>query len=240
MPIGSPWQDVFLWGGVPRVGTPKSLFEQLRPEIDRLVARIPISTLELALAADAPNISTFVSAAVQHVERRHGEATAAQWRRDVLLKGEVRLALRKLLGRVGASGDALTGVRPTIVDFGGVYSATIPAQTSSFLAAAGLLDDARHAVWTAAQAVGFDLRLDIGALKTQEILVDKAAWLSGAARILVVPIGSRAGAIARHISAPDWIPIPHAPDVLRHWTIRRGHQIGDACEVIDCGCCRPP
>lgn len=241
VPIGSAWQDVFLWEGTPFVGTPELLFEQLRPEMDRLVKRIPISTLELALAANALDIPSFVEAAVRYVERRHGEATAGQWQRDVLIKGEARLALRRLLVAAGADCDIIAGSRPSIVERRGGYEATLPAQTSSFLVAAGLLGDARRVVKKAGHAVGSDLRLNVGSPKTQgalaqELLVNKAYWPGGAARILVVAIGSRATAIARHISAPDWVPIPHAPEVLNRWEVRRGFQVEEAEEetsVVD-------
>ncbi|MFD6319823.1 hypothetical protein [Methylorubrum thiocyanatum] len=238
--IGSAWQDVFLWNGTPFVGTPKLLFERLRPEMELLAARIPISTLELALAAEAPDIPAFVEAAIWHVERRHGKVVAGGWQRDVLLKGEARLALRRLLAAAGADRSITAGARPTIVERKGGYDATLPAQTSSFLAAAGLLDDARRAVRKAGHAVGFDLRLNVGSpvareAPARESLVNEIYWPGGAARILVVAIGSRAAVIARHISAPDWIPIPQAPELLRRWAVRRGREINgvEEASVVD-------
>jgi hypothetical protein len=53
-------------------------------------------------------------------------------------------------------------------------------------------------------------------------LRNKAWWPGQAAQILLVVSGRRAQAVARHVSPPDWVPVPHAPEALRQWKVRHG------------------
>ena len=228
--MAAPWQDVFLWDAEPIVGTPAVIFERLRPDFDHVIERIPISALDLALAAGAPDVSAFAEAAGRYVARRHGDDAAATWRRDVLLKGEVRLAMRRLLAAAGADREIVSGVRPVVVERRGGYEATLTSRASEFLVNARLLDEARHSIGRVARAVGSELRLAVRASEARdpeawEASVSKAYWPGDAVRILVVAIGSRAGAIARHVSAPDWVPTPHAPAALSRWIVRKGRKV---------------
>ncbi|MFT4053842.1 MAG: hypothetical protein QM681_05005 [Novosphingobium sp.] len=118
--------DVFLWGGEFHVGGPLTVLDKLRSQIDVLVSRIPITLLDLALAAGEADVRQFVQAAAQHIEHRYEAEMASAWLRD-LLAGEIKLAIRRSLAAMGSNRELVSEARHiAIVERDGCFIADLP------------------------------------------------------------------------------------------------------------------
>lgn len=225
--VGDRWIDVFLWCGVPFVGSATEVWTQLTPQLNEALERSPLSFLALALAAGREDVRTLAAAAIGYLEVSFGSDLASEWHRDNLVAGEVRLVVRRALLAAGAGSDEIRAARlVTMARTEDGFIAEVPLTVSTALLAREAWDVARSLVARAGERLGETIKL-AREQRTSAPAVDlgrapgnKAWWPGQAVSILVVVAGPRAKEIARHVSPPDWIPMPHAPEPLTHWSVR--------------------
>lgn len=241
---GDPWTDVFLRQGDPVVGTAEEVLRELEPVVEELRRSIPLSLLDLALAAGEEDVSDLVAIAERHVGRAHGVEKAADWRRD-MLASNARLTVRRRLASMDADGVWRREVRRMVVEERpGGATARLPAALAAALSGDRLEDlraDLEHL--GARLGVALDLETVAGDEPRQPAAParDHAAPAARSApdpasvgkgvpaplRILVACSGERARAIARYVSPPDWTPLRGPSDADRHWTMGRGGERPD-------------
>jgi hypothetical protein len=238
--------DVFLWDG-PRVGTPGALLEGLRGTLNDVAAVVPISLLDLMLAAGDDNLGGLVTEARRHVERAHGADVADEWRRD-LFTAQARLEVRRLLASSPGVAPSHAPVRDVqLHGADGGLLASLPAAVAAALPRDGL-ERLREALRRLGGRLGAQIALEVddGPAHPSDVLdpepeedraVEDGGVVEANTRILVVWSGPRAKAIARHVSRPDWSPIDEGDRAASKWTVRTGRGVGrefdDGSSIID-------
>ncbi len=240
--VGELWLDVFVVDGAPLVGVAVDLWARLAPYADELAGRMPVSLLALALAAGNDDVRALAGVATDHMARRFGPQVASAWRLEALIAGEVRLAVRRALVAAGADRDEIAAARRVgLAPRDGRLIADLPARVSAALVARDAAEAARALVARTSDRLGVSVDLKVEADERTAAVVqpsgNKAWWPGSAVRILIAVAGPRAKAIARHVSSPDWVPIPHAPEALRRWIVRTNSFVlpmtGSVLDVVE-------
>ncbi len=244
---GDPWTDVFLWEGRALVGTAVEMFAELGAELPRMQETIPISLLELALAAGEGNVAGRAETARARLERDHGAEAAAEWWTSVIAS-QVRLAIRRRLAETGTGPEAAREVRQlAMAQREGILVVRLAAAVTAALQD-GRLDELRTDLHELGSTLGarINLEADVGQGGRRSPGAEgrsasdpvpsgaTSAGLEGSAgpaelRILVACTGERAREISRHVAAPDWTPVRQAWDAGRRWEVRSGR--GAAAEL---------
>ena len=92
---GDPWQDVFLWNGRTYAGTPHQILHGVEEARDDLEASIPISFLDLLLAAEAPLAAQISESVLSFLRTRLGNELGADIFQETVLRPGVLLELRR-------------------------------------------------------------------------------------------------------------------------------------------------
>ncbi|MFG1345473.1 hypothetical protein V5F59_11310 [Xanthobacter autotrophicus DSM 431] len=103
---GAPWQDVFLWNGEVFAGTPREIFAALAPHAADILRLAPLSYLDLALAADAPDTVSFAKEARAFLQRRVAGVRGTSAFCNLVLRPVTLVALRRLEHLSGGAGEA--------------------------------------------------------------------------------------------------------------------------------------
>lgn len=98
--VGDPWQDVFLWQDLTLSGTPPQIFERLKPHHKTLRDELPLSFLELSLAARAEKTAEVAELARELLCRRLGDQDGAEAFCDSVVRAGVLLEIRRAHHRV--------------------------------------------------------------------------------------------------------------------------------------------
>jgi hypothetical protein len=224
--LGDPWLDVFLWEGACYVGTPPELWHQLMPLIEQLKKHAPLSLLDLGLFVDDADRQELTESAASFVQNRHGAERLDKWARDSLLRPTVQLLVRRAIGSGDLNLDErivhAIEVRPERDG----YIVEVPAEILGQPKSPALLADLQAALEPLGNGVGKAI-LDIRSHRHEDVVPpllglepepegdaarsdlsnDIEANISSQSNILIVVAGPRARQIARHIKAPDWLPL---------------------------------
>ena len=96
---GDAWRDIFLWNGRAYAGTPRQILRSVEAWREELEASIPLSFLDLLLAAEAPLAGRLSAAVVTFLGRRLGDDVAGEVYREAVLRPGILLEFRRLLRR---------------------------------------------------------------------------------------------------------------------------------------------
>ncbi|RWY68525.1 hypothetical protein EHI46_24190 [Rhizobium leguminosarum] len=102
--VGDPWHDVFLWNGVPYIGTPDELWNEISRYHADVASRAPLSILDLALNARRPDVALLAESAMKFLRDHYGDTKARSWRQQ-WLRGQADIAFRRRLVRANLSQD---------------------------------------------------------------------------------------------------------------------------------------
>src|SRR5205814_120372 len=96
--VGEPWLDVFLWEGVPYVGTALEIWNGLAELRETIAEHAPLSLIALAEGVKSDPDIQLVHKAFSWLTRRYGRRKALEWRNDTYLRGLVFKGLRREFG----------------------------------------------------------------------------------------------------------------------------------------------
>lgn len=178
--IGSPWLDVFLLDGEPFVGTPKEILDALGCRFDATMETAPLQALELAIASGHLKTPELVRSARASLAELHGEARAEQWLRQLIIRPQARLELRRRLERAGLDDDQNRVQQITVEASGdGEYHLNVPVQLTEALSKRGQ----DGAVVETATAVSTSLAVPLGAQRPRRGETIVRVVVEGARRI---------------------------------------------------------
>jgi len=215
---GDPWQDVFLWNGRAYVGTPQQILHGIDAWRDDLEASIPISFLDLLLAAEAPVASTVSRSALAFMEKALGNLPAAACFEETVVRPGIILELRRLLHRRDPKQDLPELPQNFIITSAGPanFQVELAAGTVAVLGGeataaelTGAIERLGNLLNISLKTVGFETgsshQADQPAMPAETLPKPPAvnAALSGqVAEILIVASDRRAAQIARYIEPP--------------------------------------
>jgi len=213
--IGGPWLDVFLRGEPFAAGRPADIWAALKQVLDEAAAETPLSLLDAAINASAPERDQLANAARIFLLDRFGEDRARRWA-TLLSRRSLEVELMHAatdnhhldLKSCSVAADPMTGV----------VTAALPARRPTALSAVlePILSDAERL----AEALEVEFRKHVPEEAGADVLSPLPAPLSdnkkfadavdslppAVAGILILAIGSRARAIVRHLDMPGWNP----------------------------------
>jgi hypothetical protein len=96
--VGEPWLDIFLWEGVPHVGTASEIWNRLADVRATIAEHAPLSLLALAEGVESAPDLQLIHKAFSWLMTRYGRQKALAWRRDTCLRGIVFKILRREVG----------------------------------------------------------------------------------------------------------------------------------------------
>lgn len=209
--VGDAWRDVFLWNGSVHVGTPSQILESLAGDLSELRLIAPLSLLDLALATPAADTLSETAVALTFMTERYGTTKAERWFRNVLVRSQVTLALRRADVSGSLADLEADSFRSIETAFGpdDAFSVRLPPEIEDRLRAHGVLDAFFGNCRQMANAIGAvclsgaDLA-DGG--EATEPTPDERDDSVEKTDILVVATGPRARAVARHFVAANWAP----------------------------------
>lgn len=105
------WRDVFLWEGQKYAGRPSEILEALSEFRDELLTHAPLSYLDLALPAAAPDTADITEAARDFLEQKLGAARGAANFIDLILRPGILIELRREANSRLLSVDELDSLR---------------------------------------------------------------------------------------------------------------------------------
>lgn len=207
--VGDPWLDVFLWNDAVFVGSAADIWVQLRPLRTELELLAPLSLLDAAVSADAPERETLAPKAMAYVTDTFDATRASRWRLGVLRRRAAVLVRRAApqLAEIPAAADLL------YADLSRAHlrlAGTLAEDLKRTEDLTPLVADIRRLAGSL--GLGFDLNILSTSLSDEfvgkrEDPVQQAPPEEGfAGTILVVAAGRRAREIARHIADPSWVP----------------------------------
>lgn len=238
--IGDRWVDVFVWDGVPHVGTREELWSALADLRTDIHARAPLSAVDLAFGADVKARRRAVRAGAAFLSGAYGDEQARSWRRQV--------ARTRFLARLAEAGLPF---RPdTIIVTGAGEGTTLAVDSPGW---AVLDDDAKDLLHRAAAATAEELGLRLRTPRSLRPAIPpfRREWAprSGGLppelfpdvlppgdprrdapdlSILIITAGSRAEKIARAVKAPDWAPEWLETGPFRPDRVLRGQAHGES------------
>lgn len=95
--IGSSWQDVFLWRGQPRLGSPAEILAMLLPELEAMLDEAPLSLLGLLLAAQSPDTVPASRRARAFLDEKLGVDAGGRAYTETILRPGILLNIRRFL-----------------------------------------------------------------------------------------------------------------------------------------------
>jgi hypothetical protein len=101
--VGDPWLDIFLWKGVPYIGSASEIWSVLADVRETIAEHAPLSLLALAEGVKRDPDLQLVHKAFSWLTKRYGRRKASEWRNDTYLRGIVLKGLQ----REGAYGGEL-------------------------------------------------------------------------------------------------------------------------------------
>jgi hypothetical protein len=211
--VGGPWLDVFLRGEPFAAGRPADIWAALKQVLDEAAAETPLSLLDAAINAAAPERDQLANAARTFIVNRFGEDRARRW--------ATLLSLRSLEVELmhAAAGDRLLDLKSCNVaadPTAGVIVATLPAQRPAAFSA--LLEPVLANAALLAEALEVELQRQVPEEASIDVLsplptsddenfADAVDSLPPAATgMLILAIGGRARAIVRYLDMPGWHP----------------------------------
>lgn len=96
---GDAWQDIFLWNGRAYAGTPRQILHSVDAWREDLEASIPLSFLDLLLAAEAPLAAQLSASVIRFLGSRLGDGLAADTYQETVLRPGILLEIRRRLHR---------------------------------------------------------------------------------------------------------------------------------------------
>jgi hypothetical protein len=219
--IGSPWLDVFLWSGVAHVGTPEEIWGELAASREAISSSAPLSLLDLGLSVSGQDVRSLVARAKQFMESRYGVAKSEEWQLDTLIRQQVLIRIRRLANEMALTVEAASAL--SMVELTQTAAAEarleIPTVLRKIFASAGQMDRLRAETREIAARLGFaltELPANVVALTPDDgpargepapdTQNEEEHNLVGGIDIMVIVSGERAREIARHLSAPEWVP----------------------------------
>jgi hypothetical protein len=219
--IGSPWLDVFLWSGVAHVGTPEEIWGELAASREAISHSAPLSLLDLGLSVSGQDVRSLVARAKQFMENRYGIAKSEEWQLDTLIRQQVLIRIRRLANEMGRTVEAACTLSMVELTQTAATEARleIPTILRKIFASAGQMDRLRTETREIAALLGFALTgppatvvaliPDDGPARSEpapDTHNEEEHDLVGGIDIMVIVSGERAREIARHLSAPEWVP----------------------------------
>ncbi len=197
--LGEPWVDVFLWRGLPLVGTPLEIWNAISANAGEIADEAPLSLLDLAMDVEAPDWPLLAKGCFDFLESRFGRASAGAWRRDIYFRRNALLAVRRRLPET--SPEAVR--RLDVQEVGDRLELSDPEQAVPRLAeVAALLESDLQRL---ASPFGFDVEpIRATSLSSTPLTAAPPPAPARLSDILVVAVGTRAREIARHFRNPDW------------------------------------
>jgi len=218
--VGDPWLDVFLWNGDVLVGDAAELWQKLRPLRPELERLAPLSLLDAAMLSDPAARDVLAPLAMKYMSHRFGDERAGNWRERTL-----RRQFAVQIGRVArlhrTSWDIETDFAMDMLEARLRLPNSILEQLRKTSTLAPLIDDVRR--FAAALGLNFEfLENAPSAVATAQPdpVIARDGPEPDLGTVLVLTLGRRAKEIARHIGAPDWIPV----DVVFNPTERAAHS----------------
>jgi hypothetical protein len=153
---GDAWRDIFLWNGRAYSGTPPQILQSVEAWREELEASIPLSFLDLLVAAEAPLAGRLSAAVVTFLERRLGDDVAADAYREVVLRPGILLEIRRLLRRHDPT-VSLTGFSRdfTVIEGApGTFHVELAAGTSAMVGGHAAIDELGAAIGRFADLLG--------------------------------------------------------------------------------------
>lgn len=208
--VGSPWLDVFLWNDHAYVGTADALWVELKPVREELQHLAPLSLLDAAMHAEAPERDALAAIALAYVVETFDAARASRWR-----TGTLRRQLDTMVRRIAPGfEETADGGKHSLNSDDQRAVATIPADVLARLKAEHALGPLVESLTSLAKALGLDLEVpdssgapgQPAAPAPSDPVEPDPRSIGGLAPALVVAIGQRARQIARLIEDPDWTP----------------------------------
>lgn len=214
--VGGPWLDVFLRGEPLATGRPDDIWATLKLLLDEVAAEAPLSVLDAAIHAAAPERDHLATMARTYIADRFGEDRARRW--ATVLSGR---SLEVALMHAAAAADRMLDLRSCHVEadpMAGTVIAGLPVRRQPALA--GLLDPVLTDTALLAKALQVEFREQTLGEADDAIVSPRAGFMSDAkefeaavdgiaptdASVLILAIGGRARAIVRHLDIPSWRP----------------------------------
>jgi hypothetical protein len=217
--IGDAWLDVFLWNNQVYMGDAQTLWTQLAPiraELERLA---PLSLLDAAMHAASPERDRLAPIAMTYVTNRFGIDRANQWR-----EGTLRRHVSVLIRRVAPEFREAPALAEHALssDIRSVQL-KLPQSLLGQLRRADALQPLIEDAGRLAASFNLDFKLlDFearGEPRVSPVVVPSADTEKrsdqDAGPVLILTIGRRARAIARHITEPAWLPMDIVAETLR-------------------------
>ncbi len=210
------WRDVFLWEGEKYAGRPSEILEALGELRDELLTHAPLSYLDLALPAEAPDTADITEAARDFLEQKLGVARGAANFIELVLRPAILIELRRGANSRLMSVDELDSLRNFRVRQSGParYDLEIAAKMSEMFDRAAF-EELEAAVSRFAGRLGITLK--VIALKDyagDHIEAERLATPPNIRRsrrssrrespnILIIAADRRSQAICRHLEPPS-------------------------------------
>lgn len=209
--IGDRWVDVFLWKGQVLIGDAQALWAQLAPFKAELQQLAPLSLLDAAMHATAPERDVIAPIAMAYVTRRFGVDRANFWREGTLRR-HASVVIRRIVPEFREA-SVLAG-HAVFTDARAVHlklSRPVLEQLQKVGALQSLIEDMR--------LLAASLHLDVDLLDSEwagesKVFPTDVDLSSVGSRVgqnpgavLILSIGRRAREIGRHIKEPAWLPV---------------------------------
>ena len=235
--IGDSWIDVFLWNDRVLIGDPQTLWEQLAPFKADLQQLAPLSLLDAAMYAAAPDRDLLAPAAMAYVADRFGVDRANYWREGTLRR-HVSVLVRRVIPEFQEASTADT--HALSIDARTVHL-TLPESLLGQLQKVGalepLVEDTRRL------AVSLHLDFELRSREAPSIPKGSKADVApssvesrsnrDAGTVLILTIGRRAREVARHIEDPTWLPVDRPYTNLHDSSPVEAHGTNRIVQVIN-------
>ncbi|UVK55381.1 hypothetical protein DBIPINDM_001889 [Mesorhizobium sp. AR02] len=158
--VGDPWQDVFLWNGRAYAGTPRQILHSVEAWRDDLEAIVPISFLDLLLAAEAPTASKLSASVLSFLTTQLGDALAADTFQETVLRPGILLEIRRHLHRHDPKLELASSARSFSVTEGlpGSFHVELAHGTSALLGGDVSADELSASIGRLGDLLGISVR----------------------------------------------------------------------------------
>lgn len=237
--VGDRWLDVFLWDGAIFVGLAEAVWNSVSSLHDTIAEAAPLTLLDLALVADRENAWKLVDVAFEFISARFGEEKASTWRRDTLVRQQALILLRQIAVDAGMAAEEVSDLNQIEINEtdAGQFSIGLPDWATSTFEKEGCIERAEAGLVELGETLQVKIDHELHQYKEidiseEEVTEDQSVAESPSGQdegnILIVVAGKRAKEIARHISAPEWVPDWGGGEGLTDYAVRRlgGNRIG--------------
>lgn len=215
--VGGPWLDVFLRGDPIAAGNPAEVWAALKLILNDVAAEAPLSVLDAAIHAGAPERNHLAAEARAYVEAKFGGARATRWSTALVgrtleigvlhaaamlpLTDDLHIALRTLRVNIDP------GQGTVVLELSASSAPTVNEPLDRLLADLGSLAGGLQVGLRRQTREDRGLAAGTAMVPEPEDFVSASDKLSPpSAGILILAVGDRARAIARHLDLPGWQP----------------------------------